>query len=116
MTGHRFEVHHDSWSSIRKRRVLRIAAERSPFTYFLERGTEKGLAFELLAWFAKENKLRTEIYPVTDRAQGIAHLRDGRADVLVTLDSGETLANWIPTSRSYFQSSLSVIHDMHSTR
>ena len=114
MTGHRFEVHHDSWSSIRKRRVLRIAAERSPFTYFLERGTEKGLAFELLAWFAKENKLRTEIYPVTDRAQGIAHLQDGRADILVTLDSGETLANWIPTSRSYFQSTLSVIHDMRS--
>ena len=114
MTGHRFEVHHDSWSSIRQRRVLRVAAERSPFTYFLERGAEKGLAFELLAWFAKEHKLRTEIYPVTDRAQGIAHLRDGRADVLVTLDSGETLANWIPISRSYFQSSLSVIRDKHS--
>lgn len=106
MTGHRFEVHHDNWTSLRKRKVLRIASERSPFTYFLERGQEKGLAFELLSWFSKDWKLRTEVYPVDSREAGIELLEAGQADLLLTLDSGLVFAKDALVTQPFHESSL----------
>ena len=109
MTGHRHEVHHDSWESLKTRKVIRIAAERSPFTYFLERGAESGLGFELLAWFAGEWKLRTEFYPVDDVAEGLKLLRGGQADLLLSLESAKSLVKDTSITRAFHDAKLALV-------
>lgn len=72
----------DDLEGIRERGTLRVLTVRSPSSYFMHGGEQRGFEFELMRRFAGRHELRVEVVVPPSRADLVPWLLEGRGDVV----------------------------------
>lgn len=104
LTGHRRKTYVGDLPDLRTRGVLRVLTRNNSTSYFLYKGVEAGVDYELAQWIAEEMKVRLEMVVAPTQRELVPWLLDGRGDVIIAgLSTAAARADRVHFTRPYIE-------------
>ncbi|MCC7073907.1 MAG: transporter substrate-binding domain-containing protein [Deltaproteobacteria bacterium] len=104
LTGHRRKTYVSDLPDLRTRGVLRVLTRNNSTSYFLYKGVEAGVDYELAQWIAEEMGVRLEMVVAPTQRELVPWLLDGRGDVIIAgLSTAAARADRVHFTRPYIE-------------